>query len=79
MVEGCLIGACDFTAEATLDISATSLGMSEYNLPLNVASGQAKLSATTSPVTESVPEPMMVLGLMGVGGFLAAKRKRIAP
>jgi hypothetical protein len=65
-IEVCLSGTCNISGEGSA--SATVGGF----LPVN-ASVNFKVSQTATPL--AVPEPSALLGLIGLGGFLAAKRK----
>ncbi|MEP0752284.1 PEP-CTERM sorting domain-containing protein [Trichocoleus sp. Lan] len=65
-IKVCLSGTCNISGEGSA--SGTIGGV----LPVN-ASVNFKVSQTAKPL--DVPEPSALLGLIGLGGFFAAKRK----
>ncbi|MGK7875296.1 MAG: PEP-CTERM sorting domain-containing protein [Xenococcaceae cyanobacterium] len=68
IIDGCLVGEC--TTQSTGSVSLTLLNNTEVLSMTNM-----NFSVTTNP--KSIPESSTLLGLIGVGGFFAAKRKRV--
>ncbi|HEY9295750.1 MAG TPA: PEP-CTERM sorting domain-containing protein [Phormidium sp.] len=65
-IKVCLSGTCNISGEGSA--SGTAFGF----IPVQ-ASVNFKVSQTATPL--DVPEPSALLGLIGLGGFFAAKRK----
>ncbi|MBD2741368.1 PEP-CTERM sorting domain-containing protein [Coleofasciculus sp. FACHB-1120] len=65
-IKVCLSGTCNISGEGSA--SGTAFG----SIPVQ-ASVNFKVSQTATPL--DVPEPSALLGLIGLGGFFAAKRK----
>ena len=65
-IEVCLSSTCNNSGEGS------ALGSVFGNVPV-VASVNFKVSQIATPL--DVPEPSALLGLIGLGGFFAAKRK----
>lgn len=69
-LKACLSGTCNILGQGAF--SGSILGGS---LPF-FGSLSFDINQTATPIAESVPEPSTFIGLVGLGGFLAAKRKQ---
>ena len=79
IIDGCLVGLCqiEHTTDVILTAVTNFLGTDITVGTLTVE----KLKLTTIPKSitkpKPTPEPVSLLGLIGVGGFLASRRKKV--
>lgn len=74
-IDSCLVGSCTTTGNLNLSFLSTAFpGLEFASANGNFSVTTTPESVTTTPVN-SVPEPTTVLGLLGVGSLIAARRK----
>lgn len=72
-IDSCLIGVCTATADFEFSL------FFNQGFPLEVVSAAGNFAITTTPVgsSQSVPEPTLLLGLLGIGGCVASQRRKL--